>query len=130
MAVPPYLMELIKGIIQNGFGLKKKKKPKVVVEITDKKNKSDQFIFPMRPDSYSSYLAKLVREKNMPKTRLHFLRHYHASWLYENDVLDHLAAERLGHDIKVLKQIYQHLGVEKKEKINKRIIELQQEEIK
>jgi integrase len=35
----------------------------------------------------------------MPKTRLHFLRHYHATCLYENDVPDHLSAERLGHDI-------------------------------
>jgi len=59
--------------------------------------KSDALIFPMRPDSYSSYLAKLVKTKEMPKTRLHFLRHYHATWLYENDVEDHLAAERLGH---------------------------------
>jgi len=31
----------------------------------------------------------------MPKTRLHFLRHFHATWLYENDVPDHLSAERL-----------------------------------
>ncbi|WP_242833145.1 hypothetical protein [Desulfosporosinus acidiphilus] len=96
----------------------------------DKNIKNDQlmFPFPMRPDSYTSYLGKLVRDKKIPKTRLHFLRHYHATWLYENDVLDHLAAERLGHDIKVLKGIYQHLGVKKKDEINRKIIELQQEE--
>ncbi|TGE37687.1 hypothetical protein E4K67_13260 [Desulfosporosinus fructosivorans] len=29
-----------------------------------------------------------VRDKKIPKTRLHFLRHYHATWLYENDVQD------------------------------------------
>jgi len=92
--------------------------------------KSDQLIFPMRPDSYTSHLGKLVRDKKIPKTRLHFLRHYHATWLYENDVLDHLAAERLGHDIKVSKGIYQHLGVKKKDEINRKIIELQQEESK
>jgi excinuclease UvrABC ATPase subunit len=40
-----------------------------------------------------------VVKKKMPKTRLHFLRHYHATCLYENDVPDHLSAERLGHDI-------------------------------
>ncbi|WP_407311016.1 tyrosine-type recombinase/integrase [Desulfosporosinus sp. SB140] len=128
VAAPPYLINLIKGVMQNGFA-KRKKKQKVVVEIANKKNKGDQFIFPMRPDSYSSYLAKLVKEKKMPKTRLHFLRHYHATWLYENDVPDHLSAERLGHDIRVLKEVYQHLGVQKKEKINRKIIELQQEEI-
>ncbi|EGW40691.1 site-specific integrase [Desulfosporosinus sp. OT] len=129
VAAPLYLMELIKGVIQNGFALRRKKKSKVVVEISDKKDKGELFIFPMRPDSYSSYIAKLVRKKNMPKTRLHFLRHFHATWLYENDVPDHLSAERLGHDIRVLKEVYQHLGVNKKEKINQKIIELQQEEI-
>lgn len=71
-----------------------------------------------------------MRDKKIPKTRLHFLRHYDATWLYGNDVLDHLAAERLGHDIKVLKEIYQHLGVKKKDEINRKIIELQQEESK
>ena len=82
----------------------------------------------MRPDSYTSYLSKLAETEKLPKIRLHFLRHYHATWLYENDVPDHLSAERLGHDIKVLKKIYQHLGVEKKKEINRKIIELQQEE--
>ena len=82
----------------------------------------------MRPDSYTSYLSKLVKDKKIPKTRLHFLRHYHATWLCENDVLDHLAAERLGHDIRVLKKTYQHPGVKKKDEINRKIIDLQQEE--
>lgn len=129
VVAPLYLMSLIKDVMQNGFALKKEKNQKVI-ELADKKTRDDQFIFPMRPDSYSSYLAKLSRQKNMPKIRLHFLRHYHATWLYENDVPDHLAAERLGHDIKVLKEIYQHLGVAKKETINRKIIELQENEIR
>ena len=126
---PPYLMDLLKNAISNGIS-PNKKKPKTtkVTEITSKQTKDDSFIFPMRPDSYSSYLAKLVDTKGMPKTRLHFLRHYHATWLCENDVLDQLAAERLGHDVKMLRAKYQHLGVEKKKKINQRIIELQQNE--
>ena len=128
IASPPYLMDLIKLVIRDGFALRKKERK--VIEITDKKTKSDQLIFPMRPDSYTSYIAKLVKNKKMPKTRLHFLRHYHATWLCENDVLDHLAAERLGHDIKMLRAKYQHLGVRKKDQINRKIIELQQEEIK
>ena len=126
VAATPYLMDLLKGIIKDGFALKKKEQK--VINITEKKMKSDQLMFPMRPDSYTSYLGKLVRDKKIPKTRLHFLRHYHATWLYENDVLDHLAAERLGHDIKMLKATYQHLGVKKKDQINRKIIELQQAE--
>jgi integrase len=130
VAAPPCLMNLLKNCNPAEFSLRKRKKQKTqVVEISGKKHKGEKFIFPMRPDSYSSYLSQLVKEKNMPKTRLHFLRHYHATWLYENDVPDHLSAERLGHDIRVLKEVYQHLGVQKKEKINKKIIELQQEEI-
>jgi Site-specific recombinase XerD len=125
VAAPPYLMSLIKTVIRDGFALRNKEQK--VVQISDKKE--DKLIFPMRPDSYTSYLAKQAKNKKMPKIRLHFLRHYHATWLYENDVLDHLAAERLGHDIKVLKKIYQHLGVQKKEEINQKIIELQQEEV-
>jgi len=128
VAAPPYLMDLLKVTIRDGFALRKKERK--VIEITDKKDKNDQLMFPMRPDSYTSYIAKLVKNKKIPKTRLHFLRHYHATWLYENDVPDHLSAERLGHDIKVLKEIYQHLGVEKKKEINKKIIDLQQEECK
>ena len=128
---PPYLMNLIKATIKNGFAIRKKEKRVVVEmeEVKEKKNSPEQFIFPMRPDSYSSYLAKLVRQKNMPKTRLHFLRHYHATWLYENGVPDHLSAERLGHDIRVLKEVYQHLGVKKKDEINRKIIELQEEAV-
>lgn len=97
VAASPYLMDLLKVVIRDGFALKKSERK--VIDINDKNIKSDQLMFPMRPDSYTSYLGKLVRDKKIPKTRLHFLRHYHATWLYENDVLDHLAAERLGHDI-------------------------------
>ncbi|ODA39982.1 site-specific integrase [Desulfosporosinus sp. BG] len=99
VAAPPYLMDLLKVVIRDGFALKKRERK--IIDINDKNIKNDQLMFPMRPDSYTSYLGKLVRDKKIPKTRLHFLRHYHATWLYENDVLDHLAAERLGHDIKV-----------------------------
>ena len=126
VSAPPYLMGLLKGVVKNGIKLRESKKKKVV-NISTEQTK-DRLIFPMRPDSYSSYIAKLAKTKNMPKIRLHFLRHYHATWLYENDVPDHLSAERLGHDIKVLKEIYQHLGVEKKKEINRKIIDLQQQE--
>lgn len=126
VAAPPYLMDLLKTIIKDGFALRKKERK--VVEITEKKDKEDKLMFPMRPDSYTSYLSKLVKDKKIPKTRLHFLRHYHATWLCENDVLDQLAAERLGHDVKMLRAKYQHLGIKKKNEINRKIIDLQQAE--
>lgn len=127
ISAPPYLMNLILNVIQNGFELKNKKKENIVY-IKDLQKKDEKLIFPMRPDSYTSYLAELSSKKNMPKIRLHFLRHYHATWLYEHDVPDHVAADRLGHDIRVLKEVYQHLGVEKKKQVNKKIIELLEQE--
>lgn len=71
-------------------------------------------IFLMRPDSYSTYFGELINEKNLPPIRFHDLRHYHASWLYKQGIPDQYAALRLGHDIKVLKGIYQHLQVDVK----------------
>lgn len=71
-------------------------------------------IFLMRPDSYSTYFGELIDEKKLPPIRFHDLRHYHASWLYKRGIPDQYAAQRLGHDIKVLKGIYQHLEVDVK----------------
>lgn len=48
----------------------------------------------------------------------HSLRHYHTTVLYENNVPDQYAAERLGHDIKTMKTVYQHLRLEKKQEID------------
>lgn len=79
---------------------------------------SDKQIFDMRPDSYSSYWAKFVRKKKLPDIRFHDLRHYHASWLYKQGIPDQYAAKRLGHDIKILKTIYQHLGLDTEHEID------------
>ena len=93
--------------------------------ISDKNKKSntnnddkDHRIFKMRPDNYSSRFAKLIRINNLPKIRFHDLRHYHASWLYDNDVPDQYAADRLGHDIRTLKEIYQHLRKDRQKELD------------
>lgn len=97
---------------------------------------ADFKIFDIRPDSYSKRFAKIIKLHNdnlvsqkptkchkrssikehinyqdtpLPKIRFHDLRHYHASILYTNKISDQYAAERLGHDITVLKKIYQGL---------------------
>ena len=84
-------------------------------------NNSDHQIFNMRPDSYSSYWAAFVRNKKLPEIRFHDLRHYHASWLYARGIPDQYAAQRLGHDIRVLKTIYQHLGLDRQHEIDNNI---------
>lgn len=83
------------------------KKPEFMAEL----NAIQERLFPMRPDSYSTYFGKLIKEKNLPPIRFHDLRHYHATWLYNQGIPDQYAAQRLGHDIKTLKGIYQHLEV-------------------
>ncbi len=78
-------------------------------------------IFTITPDSFSSKYSKIMKKNNMQGIRFHDLRHYHASILYKNNVPDLYAAERLGHDIWVLKKIYQHLGLEDKKTIDAQV---------
>lgn len=75
-------------------------------------------IFLMRPDSYSTYFGELIDEKKLPPIRFHDLRHYHATWMYNQHIPDKYAAQRLGHDIKTLKAIYQHLSVDVKDEMD------------
>lgn len=74
-------------------------------------------IFCLRPDHYSNYFKKLS-DKHDFRIRFHDLRHYHASWLYSQKIPDQYAAQRMGHDISILKGIYQHLGLEDKKEID------------
>lgn len=95
VVVPKYLMNLLENIVKQMM----------------KEGRMGERLFPMRPDSYSSYFAKLVRKHNFPPIRFHDLRHYHASWMYSQGIFDQYAAQRLGHDIDTLKRIYQHLAL-------------------
>lgn len=110
LAAPDYLIELLKEL-----------------KATKPKNKKDgetdiqPEIFTQNPHSFTKKYSKVLSEKNLPKVRFHDLRHYHASLLYKNKVPDLYAAERLGHDIWVLKKIYQHLGLEDKKELDQKI---------
>lgn len=114
--VPDYLLKLLESMRKQK--LKPKNKKDQMIEIS---NNPDHRIFNMRPDSYSSYWAKFVREKKLPDIRFHDLRHYHASWLYANGIPDQYAARHLGHDIRVLKTIYQHLGLDRQVEIDNKL---------
>lgn len=87
-------------------------------EFISELNAIKERIFLMRPDSYSTYFGEMVADKNLPPIRFHDLRHYHATWMYNQGIPDHYAAQRLGHDIKTLKGIYQHLEVGVKTEID------------
>lgn len=66
---------------------------------------------------------KLQKEK-LPNIRFYDLRHYHASVLYKTGVPDQYASERLGHDINVLKGVYQHLQLETREVLDNKITDI------
>lgn len=132
IAADDYLMNLIKSYL---------KSLKIVPER----------LFITRPDSYSKRFAKIINkhnsvidnpdllnkadnrtknsiikninvlDKKLPVIRFHDLRHYHATELYSKGFSDQYAAQRLGHDIMVLKKIYQHLKESTKEKEDSRI---------
>ena len=123
VVAPEYLMDLLSSLKKSQMqALEKKKKRKKKDEPLEEKNiKTEARIFEMRPDSWSSYFTKLVREKCWPKITFHNLRHYHASWLYDNNIPDQYAADRLGHDVKILKTIYQHLGLDRRKEIDNNI---------
>jgi integrase len=102
------------------------------------------YLFTIRPDSYSERFGKLIDRHNkalkliksgkkcredydlsesnrkvqfnlqkqpLLDIRFHDLRHYHATILHKHGISDQYAAERLGHDVMVLKKIYQHLDI-------------------
>lgn len=106
---PDYLIELLKSIKQT--------KPKGINNEIDIKHE----IFSYNPDSFSKKYRKIIKRNNLPHIRFHDLRHYHASLLYKNNVPDIYAAERLGHDIWVLKKIYQHLGLEETKELDQKV---------
>lgn len=105
VAVPEYLMNLL-----NDYIISKK-------EIPDR-------IFDYLPGGYTHRWPKVVENNNLPKVRFHDLRHYHASWLYKNNIPDQYAAKRLGHDVQTLKGIYQHLGLDVEKELDDNVRQL------
>lgn len=80
-------------------------------------------IFSGRPDNFTHVFSQAMKKLNLP-IRFHDLRHYHATWLYKNQIPDHYAAQRLGHDIHTLKKIYQHIDAERSLELDNKIIDL------
>lgn len=62
-----------------------------------------------------------LQNKKLIDSRFHDLRHYHVTVMYENDIPDQYAADRLGDDIKTMKTVYQHLRLEKRKELDIKI---------
>lgn len=86
-------------------------------------------LFEMRPDHYSDRFHAIITDNELPPIRFHDLRHYHASWLYENGFPDQYAAKHMGHDIQTLKSIYQHLGLTKTQELDEKIKQIHNQSI-
>lgn len=104
--------------------------PKYLMNLIDEyrkqQGKIEDRLFNMRPDRYSHRFKELLNRTTLCGEDIvfHDLRHYHASWLYKNGMPDLYAAERLGHDIATLKQIYQHMDKSVKIENDKKIIDM------
>ena len=77
-------------------------------------------VFTFNPDQFTTRYNRVIKNMGL-KFRFHDLRHYHASMLYKNKVPDRYAAEKMGHDIWVLKKIYQHLGLADKKSLDEKV---------
>ncbi len=67
-------------------------------------------IFTMNPSAYGKHFKSHAESANLPKIRVHDLRHSHASLLIDMGFSPVLIAERLGHkDASVTLSVYAHL---------------------
>jgi len=65
---------------------------------------------PLYPDSVSALMGTLVRRSGLPASRLHDLRHLHATTLLLAGVPVHVVASRLGHaDPAITLRVYAHV---------------------
>jgi len=132
-----------RGITEEGYKNKKPKSergirrvvlPEYLVQLLKSKRpidykKSSAPIFNMRPDSYSGRWANLMDKLGTPEITFHNLRHYQATVMYRNGIPDQYAAQRLGHDVVVLKKIYQHLQSNDNKAMDDRMKDIFNEEL-
>lgn len=82
------------------------------------KIKTKDFLFSRSRSYYDTAKTRLEKKYNLPKIRMHDLRHSHATLLINNDVNIHVIAERLGHaSINTTERVYAHLYDEKKKQV-------------
>lgn len=65
-----------------------------------------------------------LASSKLPDIRFHDLRHYCATIFHKNNISDQYAADFFGHDIMVLKKIYQHLELDTKKELDKKVKEI------
>lgn len=65
---------------------------------------------PLNPDTVTHTFGKLIRKAGLPHTRLHDLRHMHATVMLKEGIHPKIVQERLGHSkIATTLDIYSHV---------------------
>lgn len=65
---------------------------------------------PLHPDYFSQSFERLIAKMDLPRIRLHDLRHTHATLLLKEGVPPKVVSERLGHSsVAFTMQVYQHV---------------------
>ncbi len=65
---------------------------------------------PLHPDYFSQAFERLIAKMDLPRIRLHDLRHTHATLLLKEGVPPKVVSERLGHSsVAFTMQVYQHV---------------------
>lgn len=82
-------------------------------------------LFNMRPDTFSTCFRRFLMRRNGPDYSFHELRHFHATWMFENDFPDLYAAKRMGQTLQVLKETYQHLGLKRETELDEKVAEIE-----
>ncbi len=109
--VPEELMNMIKKMISD----------KKIVELNPT---GDAFLWNIRPDTFSTSYRNFLRRRNAPAYTFHELRHYQATWMFNQGFPDKYAARRMGQTEEVLRSTYQHLGLKKKEELDEKVVQI------
>jgi integrase len=103
--ISPYVFAMRPDKYSERFGKIIDRHNKALKDIRARKAKKNDFV----PKGHKRAIEFHLADVPLPDIRFHDLRHYHATVLHNNNISDQYAADRLGHDIMVLKKIYQHL---------------------
>jgi len=103
--------------------------PKYILSMLKKHKKSQKvlrdLIFDQKPDNFSRRFEYILKHLELPKTRFHDLRHYHATMMLKHGIPDLYASKRLGHaSVSTTKEIYQHITSDMESLVEHKLKEL------
>jgi len=89
------------------------------------KETTEELVFNQKPDNFSRRFERILKANNLPKTRFHDLRHYHATMMLKHGIPDLYASKRLGHSsVSTTKEIYQHITNEMESQVETKLKEI------